>query len=106
LRSKAGLLAYLEAGYLTADNATAALRQSTNPVAQTLLIPFAPDSPSADLPLSIEPVILARLRTTAPASAMHVALVEVVRRRYIQYRKEADRRDKETIRARTPWVAE
>jgi hypothetical protein len=36
----------------------------------------------------IEPVVLARLRTTPPASPLHLALVEVVRRRYIAFRKE------------------
>jgi hypothetical protein len=102
LRSQTGLLAYLEAGYLTADNARAALGISTNPVTQTLLIPFAPDSTPPELALRIEPVVLARLRTTAPASSLHLALVEIVRRRYIQFRKDVDRRDKETIRAKTP----
>jgi hypothetical protein len=50
----------------------------------------------------IEPVVLARLRTTPPASALHLGLVEVVRRRYIAFRKDLDRRDKEMIRARQP----
>jgi hypothetical protein len=101
LRSQTGLLAYLEAGYLTADHASAALRRSTNAVTQTLLIPFAPDSTPPELPVPIEPVVLARLRTTAPASSLHLALVEIVRRRYIQFHKDVDRRDKETIRAKT-----
>jgi len=52
--------------------------------------------------MSIEPVVLARLRTTAPASPLHLGLVEVVRRRYIAFRKDADRRDKQMIRARQP----
>jgi hydrogenase maturation protein HypF len=39
---------------------------------------------------------------TPPASPLHLALVEVVRRRYIAFRKDVDRRDKEMIRARQP----
>ena len=34
------------------------------------------------------------------SSPLHLSLVEVVRRRYIQFRKDADRRDKEAILAR------
>lgn len=49
--------------------------------------------------MPIEPMVLSRLRTTPPASPLHLALTEVVRRRYIAFRKEIDRRDKEAIRA-------
>ena len=52
--------------------------------------------------MPIEPVILARLRTTPAGSPLHLGLVEVVRRRYIVFRKEADRRDKERIRGGQP----
>jgi hypothetical protein len=62
----------------------------------------APDAPVAEPVTPIEPVVLARLRTTPPASPLHLALVEVVRRRYIAFRKDMDRRDKEMIRARQP----
>jgi hypothetical protein len=99
LRSQSGFLGYLEAGYLTAENAAAALARSSNPVTQTFLIPSAPGT---ELVLPIESVVLARLRTTSPASPLHLGLVEVVRRRYIAFHKEADRRDKELIRARQP----
>jgi hypothetical protein len=102
LRSQTGLLGYLEAGCLTAQNAGAALARTTNPVTETFLIPFAPDAPVPEPVTPIEPVVLARLRTTPPASPLHLALVEVVRRRYIAFRKDVDRRDKEMIRARQP----
>jgi hypothetical protein len=102
LRSQTGLLGYLEAGALTAQNAGAALARTTNPVTQTLLIPFAPDAPAQEPVMPIEAVVLARLRTTPAASPLHLALVEVVRRRYIAFCKDVDRRDKETIRARRP----
>ena len=100
LRSQTGLLGYLEAGFLTAQNAGAALPRTTNPVTQTILIPFAPDTPVPQPGTLIEPVVLARLRTTPPASPLHLALVEVVRRRYIAFRKDLDRRDKDMIRAK------
>jgi hypothetical protein len=103
LRSQTGLLGYLEAGLLTAPNAGAALARTTNPVTQTILIPFAPPDALASEPgTPIEPVVLARLRATPPASPLHLALVEVVRRRYIAFRKDVDRRDKEMIRAKQP----
>ncbi len=99
LRSQSGLLGYLEAGFLTTENAAAALPRTTNPVTQTLLIPAAPDTRAPEPVVPIEPVVLARLRTTPPASPLHLGLVEVVRRRYIAFRKDTDRRDKEAIRA-------
>jgi hypothetical protein len=100
LRSQTGLLGYLEAGFLTAQNAGAALQRTSNPVTQTFLIPFASDASVPEPVTPIEAVVLDRLRTTPPASPLHLALVEVVRRRYIAFRKEVDRRDKEMVRAR------
>jgi hypothetical protein len=102
LRSQTGLLGYLEGGVVTGPAAGAALARTANPVTQTLLIPFAPDAPVREPVTPIEPVVLARLHTTPPASPLHLALVEVVRRRYIAFRKDVDRRDKEMIRARQP----
>ena len=101
LRSQTGLVGYLEAGVLTAANASAALARTTNPVTQAILTPFASAVDSAfDSP--IEPIVLSRLRATSPASSLHLALVEVVRRRYIALCKDADRRDKEMIRSQQP----
>jgi hypothetical protein len=102
LRSQSGLLGYLEAGFVTAENAKAALATATNPMTQSFLIPAAPDAATAQAEVPIEPVVLSRLRATPPASPLHLGLVEVVRRRYIAARKDADRRDKEMIRARQP----
>jgi hypothetical protein len=102
LRSQSGLLGYLEAGLLTGKNAAAGLATANNPVTQAFLIPASPDAPVAEPVMAIEPVVLARLRSTPPASPLHLGLVEVVRRRYIAFRKDVDRRDKETIRARQP----
>jgi hypothetical protein len=102
LRSQSGFLGYLEAGWLTAPKAEAALPRTTNLVTQTFLIPFAPDAPVAESVTPLEPVVRARLRTTLPASPLPLALVESVRRRYMAFRKDLDRRDKEMIRAKQP----
>ncbi len=97
LRSQAGFLGYLDAGYLTREHAAEALRCTSNPVTQSFLIPFAPDAPVAACLAPVEPLVLQRLRATAPAEPLHLALAEVVRRRYIAFRKELDRRDKDAI---------
>jgi hypothetical protein len=102
LRSQAGFLGYLEANILTADNAAMAQARTINPVTQAFLIPFAPDAAVGESFMPIEPLVMARLRSTPPASPIHLALVEIVRRRYIAFRKERDRRDKEMIRAKQP----
>jgi hypothetical protein len=100
LRSQTGFLGYIEAGHLTADNAASAVARSSNPVTQSFLIPFAPDAPASAPIMPMEPIVLARLRTTPPASPLHLSLVEIVRRRYIAFRKDIDRHDKESIRTR------
>jgi hypothetical protein len=103
LRSRSGFDAYLAEGRL-ADPAVvgAALARARLPMTQAFLIPFAPTAALAEPVLAIEPVVLGRLRNTPPASALHLSLVEVVRRRYIAFRKETDRKDKEAIRANQP----
>ena len=53
-----------------------------------------------DLPLSPpELVLVNRLRTVAPASALHLALIEVVRRQYKLAMQNADAADKQVLRA-------
>jgi hypothetical protein len=47
----------------------------------------------------MESVLINKLRTIEPMSGTHVALVEVVRRRYRQAMQDADHADKEAIRA-------
>ena len=102
LRSRAGFGTYFLNRTLTnGGNVAAALASTHNPVTQAYLTPFAPlveFSPHSVFP--IEPVVLGRLRTLQGGSPLHLSLVEVVRRRYIQFRKDADRRDKEAILAR------
>ena len=44
-------------------------------------------------------VVVNRLRTVGPASALHLALIEVVRRQYKLAMQNADAADKQAIRA-------
>ncbi len=37
--------------------------------------------------MAIDPLVLARLRMTVPAVPPHLALVEIVRRRYLAFRE-------------------
>lgn len=101
LRSRRGFESYWQKGYLT-DRASIqeALTQTHLSITQAFLLPLQPDSPI--LPgatVSIEPVILNRLRTVAPASPLHLVLVEAVRRQYKLAAQVADRANKEIIRA-------
>jgi hypothetical protein len=100
LRSQTGLLGCMEAGLMRPDSVAVALANTTNPITQTFLLPFAPDVPSPEPPMPIEPIVLARLRSAVPGSPLHLALVEIVRRRHIAFCKGEDRRDKELIRAK------
>ena len=106
LRSRAGFGGYLQHGAFADANAiSAALAATTNPITQSYLIPFCPQtelSPASSF--AIEPVVLDRLRRLEPGSSLHIALAEVLRRRYILFRKDIDRRDKEAIQGRTSAV--
>lgn len=101
LRSRAGFGGYFQHGALADATAVGdALAAATNPITQAYLIPSSPAtalSPASVFP--IEPVVLNRLRRLEAGSALHLSLAEVVRRRYILFRKDIDRRDKEAIRA-------
>ena len=101
LRSRAGFGTYFQQRVLADATAVGeALAAATNPITQAYLIPSSPTtalSPASVFP--IEPVVLDRLRRLEAGSALHLSLAEVVRRRYILFRKDIDRRDKEAIRA-------
>jgi hypothetical protein len=100
LRSRAGFESYLGEGLLLDNQAvTQALAQTNSPITQAYLIPLVPQATTAAPVCSIEPVLLNRLQSVAVGSPLHLSLVEIIRRRYITFRKEADRGDKEAIRA-------
>jgi len=101
LRSRAGFGHLVQARAFDDPAAVAtALAAATNPITQAFLLPFAPAAElPADAPLPIEPVVADRLRQLVGGSSLHLSLVEVVRRRYVQFRKDVDRRDKESLQA-------
>jgi hypothetical protein len=101
LRSRRGLESALQSGVLN-DVALVrqALAQSKLSVAQAILLPSAGAEAALPIPtVPIEPVVLKRLRTADAGSALHLALIEVVRRRYILAMQDADAADKQAIRA-------
>ena len=96
-RSRAGFSAYLQTNALNDRIEIAeALTLTTNPVTQSYLLPFSPGTQLAtDSVMPIEPMLLARLRSETPGGRMHHSIVEIVRRRYIEFRREQDRQDKQ-----------
>lgn len=96
-RSRAGFTSYLQANAFSNPNlVTEALSASTNPIAQSYLLPFCPGATlAADSVMAIEPMLLTRLRSEIPGGRMHHSIVEIVRRRYIELRREQDRQDKQ-----------
>ena len=81
-------------------------------ITQAILLPWVGAGavlPEATVPM--EPVVLSRLRTVRPASALHLALMEVVRRQYKLAMQNADQADADPMHAsgaRTyrlrPWL--
>lgn len=101
LRSRRGFESYWQNGFLTDHSSISeALAQSRLSITQAYLLPLRPDLPVLPIPtVPIEPVILKRLRTVTPMSALHLVLVEAVRRQYKLAAQAADRVNKEAIRA-------
>ncbi|MGH7174315.1 MAG: hypothetical protein ACRELG_28955, partial [Gemmataceae bacterium] len=101
LRSRRGLESYWQKGHLMDRSSIQdALTRTHLSITQAYLLPLQPDlplPPVANVP--IEPVILKRLRTVTPASALHLVLAEAVRRQYKLAAQAADRADKQAIRA-------
>lgn len=98
LRSRSGFEAFAQKGWFQTEAVTAALATTAMPITQSYLIPFAPKAPRPEPEFPIEPILVDRLEHTAGGSALHMSLVEIVRRRYVLLRKEYDRLDKEKAR--------
>jgi hypothetical protein len=100
IRCRRGLEGALRSGFLEDPLVVEqALKNTRLSIAQAFLLPFAPAV--TELPATqpaIEPVILNRLRTVVPASELHLALAEVVRRQYRRVAQAADKADKEALR--------
>lgn len=103
LRSRKGFESHLQQGNLANRDAVfAALSHARLPMTQAYLLPFAAARTSASPPdVEIEPIVFERLRTVTPGSALHLALVEAIRRQYKLRAQAVDRADKETFRAET-----
>jgi hypothetical protein len=102
LRSVRGLETAINKGFTANQaNVETALKKSTNPIAQSFLIPFAPHL-EADLPNNeiLPPPFRKHLKLTEPSSSRHLALVEAVRLRYKRAMQELDRLDKDEHRKR------
>jgi hypothetical protein len=101
LRSRRGLESFLQGGYLKDPSVVRqALLQTQLSITQAILLPCAGADaipPTSTVPM--EPVVVNRLRAVAPTSALHLALIEVVRRQYKLAMQNADAADKQAIRA-------
>jgi hypothetical protein len=98
IRSRRGLeTALLKGFFADAPTVQQALAAAPLAITQAFLLPFAPAAthlpPTAP---AIEPVVLNHLRTVTPASHLHLALVEIIRRQYRLTAQAADRADKES----------
>lgn len=100
LRSRVGLEGFLGAGCLSDPDVVAlALRHTTHPVTQALLLPFSPAATLTETTPALEALVVSRLRIVPPTQPLHLALVEAARRQYRDFMQAADRRDKEAVRA-------
>jgi len=100
IRSRPGYESFLQVGRLKSEgDVRAALASAQTPMTVGYLLPSTPTADLPDLEPRIEPVVIRKLRTIVPGSEVHLALVEALRRRYRQARQDADRADKEAIRA-------
>jgi hypothetical protein len=101
LRSRRGFESYWQKDYLSDRSSIRdALSQPLVSITQAYLLPLLPDFTSLPVPtVPIASVVLNRLRTVTPASALHLVLVEAVRRQYKSAAQAADRANKEAIRA-------
>ncbi len=101
IRSRGGFETALQRGHFSEPHVVEeALGAASLATTQAFLIPFTPTVTKiqATTP-AIELVILSRLRTVAPASPLHLTLVEAVRRQYRLFAQAVDRADKESVRA-------
>jgi hypothetical protein len=100
LRSRRGFdLYFAEGSFQDRLAVTAALLRTNNPISQAFLLSWAPDAAAAAPVVAMEPLVEQKLRSVAPASPLHLTLVEVVRRRYKVFCQKKDRADKESIRS-------
>ncbi len=102
LRSRRGFEEMVRRGWLgNAGLVTAALARARSALALAYLAPWVPGGaavPRTDAPAAVLELLEGPLRSVAPGSARHLALVEAVRRLHKRAAMEADRADKESAR--------
>jgi hypothetical protein len=101
LRSRRGLETFMHGGFLKDQPVVRqALLQTRLSITQAILLPSAgADAYPPPLTVALEQVVVNRLRTVAPVSALHLALIEVVRRQHKLAMQNADAADKQAVRA-------
>src|SRR5262249_35962155 len=101
LRSRRGLESALQLGFLNdAPAVRQALERTTLSIPQATRLPWSGPGAAAPTPIvPLESIVANRLKTVAPASPLHLALIEVVRRQYKAAMQAADAADKQAIRA-------
>ena len=100
LRSVRGLELAINQGFTAnQSNTETALKETTNPIAQAFLLPFAPHL-EVDLPTNeILPAPFRKhLKLAEPGNSRHLALIEAVRLRYKRAMQDLDRLDKDEHR--------
>jgi hypothetical protein len=101
LRSRRGVESALQLGFLNdVPTVRQAIGRTTLSITQAILIPWAgPDTVAPRPTVPMEPVVTNQLKSVAPASPLHLALIEVVRRQYKAAMQAADAADKQAVRA-------
>ncbi len=101
VRSRRGLESFLQGRFLKdAAVVEQALLQSRLSITQAILLPCLGAEGVLPIPtVPVEPVVATRLRTVIPGSALHLALIEVVRRQYKLAMQNTDAADKQAILA-------
>ena len=100
LRSRRGFERwYRDHHHAERESVDVAASRATTPIGWAYLRPFCSTPCSPPSGFAIEPIIEAKLGSVAPASGLHLSLVELVRRQYKRVRQSEDAADKQAIRA-------
>lgn len=99
VRVRRGIESFLRYNLLANEvEVRAAIERAQSGVVAACLLPFAPKASCPPFPGVLEPFVEDRLRHTPPMDRIHLGLVGVVRKRYMERAKEIDKADKISIR--------
>jgi hypothetical protein len=100
LRSRKGFeRLYQNSSLSDAETVSHAAAAATTPMGWAYLRPFSGRSVAPPAGFLVESVVASKLESVIPASALHLSLVELVRRQYKRARQAEDAADKLAIRA-------